>query len=101
GGLVLDYARPFCRKARMVGSKLVADHASCLDDGYDGGDGHAGSWSRGRGVTCRDLLFETGEARPDCLGCSPWGRRSWDTAAIVSCRCSGSWHSAQERPCKC
>ena len=79
----------------MVGRNCPADHASCLDDGYEGGDGHASSGFYERGVTCGDLLFETEKTRPDCLGCSHGRRRSRDAATIVSgCR-SDSWYSAQ------
>src|SRR5438093_10037598 len=40
--LVLDYSRPIFQEARVVGRNLPADDASCLDDGYQGADGHAG-----------------------------------------------------------
>src|SRR5207245_4687771 len=96
-GLVLDYSRPVFREARVVGRNFPADHASGLDDGYEGADGHAGSRFHERGVTSRGLLLKAEEERPDCLGCHHGGRRGWDTTAIVSrCR-SDSWRSAQER----
>src|SRR5205809_668609 len=85
----------------MVDRHVVADHTSCLDDCYKGGNRHVGCRIVECRIARRDLLFRTQEAQSNNLRCFSGSCCGGDSSAIVSCCCCDSRHSAEKKFLEC